>query len=447
MTHAPDQPHATPPGGAWGLYLRTPLYLRIVAGLVAGVAVGLAMGEHAAHLRPVSDFVLKLLAALATPLIFCAVVHALAGAKATAGMGARMTWLLMSNTVVAILIGLLVANMLRPGDRVDLRPEDDKAGLTKKKPFDPIEDTIGKVPGNLVRPFVENDTLGIILIALALGVALRMVKTRQEAAGLTTYRAVEDALDTVFQCVMVLLHGVFHLVPLAVLAVVARLVGTQGFAPFIALGWFVLSVLLALGLMSLFYLGRLALGSWVRPWAFLRGSSDALLVAFSTASSAATLPVTFECVTEKIGVREESASLGVMVGGTFNHDGTALYEAMAALFISQVIGEPLGLAEQLIVVVMAIFASVGAAGIPEAGLVTMIAVFTAVQLPIQYIALLLTVDWFLDRCRTAINVMGDMCSTCLLDGRYPPPAPAPDPTAVPAQPPAASTAVTARAPQ
>jgi Na+/H+-dicarboxylate symporter len=122
---------------------------------------------------------------------------------------------------------------------------------------------------------------------------------------------------------------------------------------------------------------------------------------------------------DRVGVRPESASIGVMVGGAFNHDGTALYEAMAALFVAQALGMHLGPLEQLLVIVMAVFASVGAAGIPEAGLVTMIAVFTAVRLPVAYIPLLLPLDWFLDRCRTAINVMGDMTVTCLLDGKVP----------------------------
>ena len=127
--------------------------------------------------------------------------------------------------------------------------------------------------------------------------------------------------------------------------------------------------------------------------------------------------MTYGCVKDQIGVREESAGMGVMVGGTFNHDGTALYEAMSALFISQLLGMPLGLGHQLLVVLMSITASVGAAGIPEAGLVTMMAVFTAVRLPVEYIPFLLPLDWFLDRCRTAINVMGDMTVTCILDGK------------------------------
>jgi DAACS family dicarboxylate/amino acid:cation (Na+ or H+) symporter len=208
-------------------------------------------------------------------------------------------------------------------------------------------------------------------------------------------------------------------VPLAVFAVVVRVVGTQGYGPFLALGGLVVAVLLALLLQSGYYLLRLWLAAGVRPLFFLRGGADALLTAFSTASSAASLPITYACAREKLGVSEESASLGIMVGGTFNHDGTALYEAMAALFIAQGLGLDLSASQQVLLVIMAVFASVGAAGIPEAGLVTMIAVFTAVGLPIEYIPLLLTVDWFLDRCRTAINVMGDLSTTCLVDRGQP----------------------------
>jgi Na+/H+-dicarboxylate symporter len=143
-------------------------------------------------------------------------------------------------------------------------------------------------------------------------------------------------------------------------------------------------------------------------------------MAFSTASSTATMPLTYTCLKDRVGVREESASLGALVGANFNNDGTALYEAMSALFVSQMLGRNLGLTQQLMLVLTSVIASVGAAGIPEAGLVTMTLVFNAVDLPIEYIALLLTVDWFLDRCRTAINVLGDMNVSCLLDGKHPP---------------------------
>jgi Na+/H+-dicarboxylate symporter len=155
----------------------------------------------------------------------------------------------------------------------------------------------------------------------------------------------------------------------------------------------------------------------------LRGMRDALVMAFSTASSTATMPVTYACLRQKVGLRERSASLGALVGANFNNDGTALYEAMAALFISQMLARQypeqfhvLTPMEQLMVVLMSIVASVGAAGIPEAGIVTMTLVFNAVKLPVEYIPILLTVDWFLDRCRTAVNVLGDVNVSCMLDG-------------------------------
>src|SRR6202008_4225961 len=166
-----------------------------------------------------------------------------------------------------------------------------------------------------------------------------------------------------------------------------------------------------------YYLVRIKFGSWVRPADVIRGMRDALVMAFSTGSSTATMPVTYACLRQRVGLRERSASLGALVGANFNNDGTALYEAMCALFISQMIGAELTLPQQPRAVLTSVIASVGAAGIPEAGLVTMTLVFTAVGLPTTYIALLLPVDWFLDRCRTAINVRGDINVSCMIEGR------------------------------
>jgi DAACS family dicarboxylate/amino acid:cation (Na+ or H+) symporter len=221
------------------------------------------------------------------------------------------------------------------------------------------------------------------------------------------------------------LHFVIELVPFAVLGLVASIAGTQGFAPFAALGAFIVAVLVALLLQCTYYLVRIRLGSWVRPFSLIYKTRDALIMAFSTGSSTVTMPVTYERLTRDVGLREESASLGALVGANFNNDGTALYEAMAALFVSQLLaaqgaGAGLTLPQQLLVVLTSVVASVGAAGIPEAGLVTMTLVFNAVDLPAEYIALLLPVDWFLDRCRTVINVLGDMNVSCMLDGKEPP---------------------------
>ena len=213
-----------------------------------------------------------------------------------------------------------------------------------------------------------------------------------------------------------MLHWVIALLPLAVFSKVAFVVATAGFQPFVALGWFVVAVIAALALQASYYLIRVRFTSWVRPFRLLIRARDALVMAFSTASSTATMPLTYTCLRDKVGLREKSAGLGALVGSNFNNDGTALYEAMAALFVAQMIGINLSAGQQLVVVLTSIVASVGAAGIPEAGLVTMTLVFSAVHLPTGYIALLLPVDWFLDRCRTVINIMGDMNVSCILDG-------------------------------
>jgi DAACS family dicarboxylate/amino acid:cation (Na+ or H+) symporter len=311
------------------------------------------------------------------------------------------------NTLVAIFIGLLVANVIRPGSHASLPP-----GEAPNVSGNPLAQLLDNVPSSLLRPLVENNAIGVIFIAVALGLAARKLSQSKK-------QQVLGALEIGFDLMLIVLHWVIALVPLAVFCKVAFVVGTQGFKPFLALGWFIAAVLIALGLQAAYYLSRIRAGSWVRPTALLRGTRDALAMAFSTASSTATMPLTYACLRERVGLREESASLGALVGANFNNDGTALYEAMAALFIAQMTGTNLSLTEQGMVVLTSVIASVGAAGIPEAGLGTMTMVFSAVTLPIGYIALLLPVDWFLDRCRTAINVMGDMNVSCMLDGKTP----------------------------
>jgi Na+/H+-dicarboxylate symporter len=279
-----------------------------------------------------------------------------------------------------------------------------------------LQQFLDNVPQSLLGPLTDDGkVIGVIMLALGFGLALRPLAKRP-------LRTVKDAIDVALEALVALLHFVIDLVPFAVFGLVASIVGTQGFGAFRALAAFIIAVLVALLVQATYYLVRIRLGTWVRPFDLLRGTRDALLMAFSTGSSTVTMPVTFETLHERVGLREESASMGALVGSNFNSDGTALYEAMAALFVSQMLatqglGNELTLTQQLTVVVTSVVASVGAAGIPEAGLVTMTLVFHAVGLPIEYIALLLPVDWFLDRSRTVINVLGDMNVSCMLDGR------------------------------
>jgi DAACS family dicarboxylate/amino acid:cation (Na+ or H+) symporter len=389
---------------AW--WRRTPLYLQILVGLALGVVTGLLLGPRAGWMDMPSRLILRLLGALAPPLILVAVVRALMTAQVHGRLALRMVGLLVLNTVVAILIGLAVANVVRPGKFAHLqRPA---AATQINANF--AAQLLDNVPDSVVRPFVDNRVIAVVMIAVAVGLALRRTEGRQR-------QLAEDLLNLGFDVVLTLLHWVIVLVPLAVWGKVASIVGKEGFRPFAALGVFVLTVLLALTLQATYYLTRVRLGSWVRPLFLIRQTRDALVMAFSTASSTVTMPVTYQRLRAGVGLRERSASLGALVGSNFNNDGTALYEAMAALFVAQLLGLHLTAFQQVMVVLTSVVASVGAAGIPEAGLVTMTLVFSAVRLPTEYIALLLTVDWFLDRCRTVINVLGDMNVSCLLDGK------------------------------
>jgi Na+/H+-dicarboxylate symporter len=357
--------------------------------------------------------ILRLLGAIAPPLVLIAVMRALLGATIHGKVAGRMFFLLALNTVVAILIGLATANAIRPGRHAALPPGDAPAIAGN-----PLTQLLDNVPSSLVRPLVDNNVIGVIIIAVTFSLAARRLDgvRRQQ---------ILQVLGTAFDLTLIVLHWVIGLVPLAVFCKVAFVVGTVGFQPFVALGWFVVAVVVALAVQASYYLIRLRLASWVRPLQLLAGTKDALAMAFSTASSTATMPLTYACLRDKVGLRERSASLGALVGSNFNNDGTALYEAMAALFVAQMVGADLSTGQQLMVVLTSVLASVGAAGIPEAGLVTMTLVFSAVHLPTGYIALLLPVDWFLDRCRTAINIMGDMNVSCILDGTLKAAAPVP----------------------
>src|SRR5262245_9502625 len=393
-------------GSARRAFWRWPFYVQIVAAVALGVGVGLWLPVSVASpFDTLARLILRLLGAIAPPLILVAVMRALLGAKFDVKVARRMFFLLALNTMVAILIGLAAANAIRPGRHGALPP-----GEAPRIAGNPLAQFLDNIPSSLMRPLVENNVIGVIIVAVAFSLAARRLDGARQ-------QQILNLLNSGFDLTLIVLHWVIALVPLAVFGKVAFVVGTAGFQPFVALGRFVIAVIAGLALQASYYLIRLRLASWVRPLRLLTGTKDALAMAFSTASSTATMPLTYTCLRDKVGLREKSASLGALVGSNFNNDGTALYEAMAALFVAQMIGVDLSANQQLMVVLTSVLASVGAAGIPEAGLVTMTLVFSAVHLPTGYIALLLPVDWFLDRCRTAINVMGDMNVSCILDGK------------------------------
>lgn len=409
----------------FGWYI--PLYAQIITALVLAMVVGLALGggtiqpgytQLIENLTIPCNLILKALRTLATPLIFLAVLHTFLTAEIPGRAGRRLSILLLTNTTVAILIGLTIANLLKPGTWGQIAPPSGQAaGITA---FDPLSLLQTVVPEAIAKPFVDNNVIQLIVISLAFGIALRALKAEQIARGQKSYLPIEQIVGIGFDGIVKILNWVIALIPLAVFGIVAKTIALQGFAPFRSLLGLIVAVLIALFLQMCYYLTRVKIQSWVKLQDFLTGGADAFFTAFSTSSSTIAMPITFAALKDKIGIRESSASLGAMVGSNFNNDGTALYEAMAALFVAQLLGQELQLTQQILIVITSIFASVGAAGIPNAGLVTMTLVFKSVGLPESYVLILITVDWFLDRCRTVINLMGDMTVSCILDGKVKP---------------------------
>lgn len=386
-------------------WFRVPFAFRMAGAIALGVAVGLLAGQDAQVLNLPAKLVLRLLGALAPPLILFAILRAVLRVEARGRDARRLAWLLISNTTVAIAIGLVLANVIQPGHGADL------VG-TGAKGATPIAGAgfLDLFPRSVLGPLGDQGSvLQVAMIGLVLGLALREARD-------APVRTVSDLVDIGFGTMLRVLLWIIELLPVAVFCVAAVIAGTKGLRGFGALGAFVGTVILALALQACFYLARVRMGSSISPLRMLRGTRDALLSAFSTASSAATMPVTYGNLTRNLGVSDRSATLAALVGTNFNNDGTALYEAVAALFVAQALGIDLTLWQQVVVMLASITASVGAA-VPEAGIVSMALVFGAVGLPTEAIGTLLVVDWLLDRCRTATNVLGDIATACLLDGR------------------------------
>ena len=271
----------------------------------------------------------------------------------------------------------------------------------------------GMIPENVFKAMAETDILPLIFFALLIGAALSVLGERGRPA-IAVISALNDA-------VMQLVNWIMYVAPIGIFGLVAARIGEaggfSGFLPeLMAVGKYFFTVLLGLTLHGVVVLPLLLMIFARRnPVAYVGGVGTALLNAFSTASSSATLPVTMKGVTEENGVSERSSSFVLPLGATINMDGTALYEAIAAMFIAQVYAISLGLGEQVVIVLTATLAAIGAAGIPEAGLVTMVIVLNAVGLPIEGISLILAVDWLLDRFRTTVNVWGDSIGAGVID--------------------------------
>lgn len=410
----------------WRAPWALPLYVKVLIGVLLGAILGVLATGHpwVQELGKVGMLVIRLLKALATPLILFAILDAFLRTRITARQGGRLVGICLFNVGVAFCIGLFILNVFKPGlawrGHLDELMADVHPHQLKKPAEDldlhPIALLDSFVPENLVSPFVENDVITVVLCALLAGAALRKMKERKPA----TMRQLERAIELIFETLIQMLEWVIQLVPLAVFCVIAAVVARSGLGVFAQLWVFLATALAGLAFHSLVYYPTAA---WLvgkrSPREFLGKGADAILTGLSTNSSLATVPVTLKVLTEKLGVSPQSARLSACVGTNLNNDGITLYEVMAALFLAQAIGFDLGLGEQLVVLVASLLAAVGVAGIPEAGLIVLPLVLGAAGLPPAVVGsaipLILTVDWIIARCRSGVNVMGDMLVALMLD--------------------------------
>jgi proton glutamate symport protein len=387
------------------------LHWQVLIALICGLVFGWLAPSTAAAIGFLGDLFLRLLKMIIIPLIFTSLVSGIASlgsVRSVGRVGIRTMIYYTISTTLAISIGLVLVNLIQPGAHLDLAGTgslpDDFSTSTKTLP----EFFLGLVPDNIFASMADGDVLPVIFFALLFGLFL----TKLKGPGVD---AVQKVMDGVLQVIQTLTLAIVKLAPIGIFALLAREVGRSGPKIIWDLRFYFLTVGLGLLIHALvalpFILAFLGKRS---PMSYCRISAPALATAFSTASSAATLPLTMEC-SELAGNRKGVTSFVLPLGATVNMDGTALYEAVAALTIAQMYGVMLGLGQQALVLLTALLASVGAAGIPMAGLVMLVVVLQAVGLPIEGIGVIIAVDRVLDMMRTTTNVWSDLVGTAVVN--------------------------------
>ena len=364
---------------------------------------------------------LAMIKMVVVPLVFFSLVGGIASlgdVRKLGRMGGRTLGFFMGTTVMALTIGVGLANLIKPGGMLSQEDRDillssysgnasnTVANAAEAPSF--ADQIISIVPTNPVTALASGDMLQVIFFAMMLGVALTFLQDNRAEPVVTLFDRLNDAM-------VMLVHIAMKIAPYGVGALLFKVVGNTGFSVLIALSVYALVVLAGLLLhLVITYGAAVRFGAKLPFLPFLGAIKEALVVAFSTSSSSATLPVTKECCEDNLNVNSETTSFVLPLGATVNMDGTALYQGVAAIFIAQIYGMDLGFSEQVTIVVSATLASVGAAGVPGAGMITLAMVLTAIGVPTEGLALILGVDRILDMFRTATNVVGDSTATVLM---------------------------------
>jgi len=394
--------------------------IAMILGLVIGLGLYLTgNSDVAGYLKPLGTIFIRLLKMVIIPLVFSSIFMAmfhLGTPEALGSMGRKAVGYYFITTAFAVFLGLIFVNLISPGTGVELGTPS-IAGLSevmqsKVSASTGLYDTIlgvivNAIPKNPFEAMATSSVLQVIVFSILFGIVALYMPEKS--------KPVVSFMESLEAMTLKLTHGIMKFAPVGIFVLMMDIMAKTGFSAVISLSKYMATVIIGLTCHAIFLM---FIASWrlkKSPMYILRGLSSPLLTAFSTSSSAATLPITMTCVEENLGVRKDTAKFVLPLGATINMDGTALYESVAAIFIAQVYGIQLGLGQQVVIFMTASLAAIGAAAIPGAGLITMSIVLGAVGLPIEGIGLILAVDRILDMFRTTVNVFGDCVGTIVVD--------------------------------
>jgi len=387
--------------------LKTPLYLQTLVAMILGIVVGSVFGDRLGPLSELSKLIIQWIKILATPLLFFAILDGILNGQMK-GKGVKaMLAVSAVNATCAISIALVISNFFHAGKYLQLKPVEG-AGDYAKKGWDWSQAVASFVPESLVGPFVNNAVPALILIAILFGVAGRVIEKHASPEERQALGIARAGLQLLIRILLKAMEWIIHLVPLAVFASVAKMVGQHGFAVLGGLGAYLVVTISGMAIqIAVVYQSWIVFVARKNLLAFWRAAREPALYSFGVNSSLATLPVTLKAL-DRIGVSPASARLAACVGTNLNNDGILLYEVVAAFFIAQAHGIDISLFHQVALAVICVMATIGVAGIPEAGIISLFLVLSTAGLPAESLPLLLTVDWVVARCRSVTNVLADM---------------------------------------
>jgi Na+/H+-dicarboxylate symporter len=367
--------------------------------------------------KKIGGLFLRMLQMVSVPLIITSLLSgilSLSGRQGVGKMFKRTLSYYLTTSLLAILTGLLLVNLIRPGLQTTNSPAADVPSINETHQTSLIDVMFAQIeaaiPSNPIAAITQPNFLSIIAFTIIFGVfAVRV--------GGTTAARIQDLTNAGLEIMMAITTAIIRLAPIGVFFLITAVLATQGSSVFQSLGWYVLTVTAALLIHACITLPLiLRIVAKRHPLEYARAMSPALLTAFSSASSNGTLPITLTSVEQRAGISNRTGSFVLPLGATINMDGTALYEAVAVLFIAQLhYGYNLPLSQQIIVAITALLASIGAAGIPHAGLVMMVIILQAVGLPLEMQGIILAVDRVLDMARTSVNVWSDSCGCAVVE--------------------------------